>query len=75
MVTIYSERSISKLVESIHGKQLKIHLKQATGTSGSRNDEAIQDCYDGELIKTFLDVGYALFGYNIIRGYLLAEGT
>ena len=74
VVTIYSERLISKLVESIHEKQLKIHLTEATGTSGSRKDKDIQDCYDGELKKTFPDVGYALFGYNIIRGYPLAEG-
>ena len=66
--------STSQALRSLYGKPLTIKLDQVSGTFGYRADNTIQDCYGGGLKRTFPDVDYAFFGYNVLRGYPLAEG-
>lgn len=39
-----------------------------------KNDHRLQDCQGPQLKQSFPDVDYALFGYNILRGYPLSVG-
>lgn len=34
----------------------------------------MQDCQTGGLKKTFPDIDYSFYGYNILKGYPLADG-
>ena len=34
----------------------------------------MQDCQTGSLKKTFPDIDYSFYGYNILKGYPLADG-
>ena len=34
----------------------------------------MQDCQTGSLKKTFPDIDYSFYGYNILKVYLLADG-
>ena len=38
------------------------------------NPYVIRDCYGENLKSSFPDLGYALLGYNVLRGYPLANG-
>ena len=66
--------STSQVLRSLYGKPLTIKLDQVSGTFGHRADNTMQDCYGGGLKRTFPDVDYAFFGYNVLKGYPLAEG-
>ena len=35
----------------------------------------MQDCQTGSLKKTFPDIDYSFYGYNILKGYPLADGN
>ena len=41
---------------------------------GLRQDELMQDCQSSGLKKTFPDIDYSFYGYNILKGYPLADG-
>ena len=41
---------------------------------GIRQDGLLQDCESGGLKKTFPDIDYSFYGYNILKGYPLADG-
>ena len=74
-ITLCTENIISKLNGSIKRQPLQINLKHAVKIVGSRHHSDIQDCQNGKLKMTFPDIDYALFGYNIIKGYPLAAGS
>eukprot|EP00794_Sanderia_malayensis_P019571 gene19571-21502_t len=58
----------------INKQPAQIKLKQS-GMTGQRIDKDLQDCAEGgKLKKTFPDVDYAFYGYNILRGYPMAVG-
>ena len=67
---IYPTKALGKLSAN---KPLEISLSQRS-IAGHRQDKDIQDCNGGQLKKTFPDLDYALFGYNIMKGYPLAVG-
>ncbi|CAC5398011.1 unnamed protein product [Mytilus coruscus] len=62
--------------------EAKISIYQKKGSEplkneeqlGLRNDYRLQVCQGSQLKQTFPDVDYAFFGYNILRGYPLADG-
>ncbi|CAC5423373.1 unnamed protein product [Mytilus coruscus] len=41
---------------------------------GMRSDYRLQDCGGTHFKRTFPDIDYAFFGYNILKGYPLANG-
>ena len=42
--------------------------------SGVRLDSRLQDCQDAHWKRSFPDLDYAFFGYDILKGYPLASG-
>ena len=43
-------------------------------TSGLRFDSQLQECQNAHWKRSFPDLDYALFGYDILNGYPLATG-
>ena len=39
-----------------------------------RQDNTVEDCQSAGMKKTFPDIDYSFYGYNILKGYPLADG-
>eukprot|EP00112_Aurelia_sp_Birch-Aquarium-sp1_P001540 Seg1166.7 transcript_id=Seg1166.7/GoldUCD/mRNA.D3Y31 product="hypothetical protein" protein_id=Seg1166.7/GoldUCD/D3Y31 len=57
----------------LSGNSHSVTLKQ-NAMIGQRNDKDIQDCQNNGMKKTFPDIDYSFYGYNILRGYPMAVG-
>ena len=54
--------------------QITTYKAFITVFQGIRQDGLLQDCETGGLKKTFPDIDYSFYGYNILKGYPLADG-
>ncbi|XP_071151680.1 uncharacterized protein [Mytilus edulis] len=62
------------LIGSDAEKLLASSVKNMDLHVGMRNEDHLRKCQGSQLKRTFPDVDYAFFGYNILKGYPLSIG-
>ncbi|CAG2241786.1 unnamed protein product [Mytilus edulis] len=65
---------LDTLVDELQDHDISNQIQKMNFNVGLRTAYRLQECQSSHFKQTFPDVDYAFFGYNILRGYPIADG-